>query len=154
MKTVAIDNLVCRVCGLLKSLDEFVKNRRMKRGIDTICKLCNLGKTIEWKKIQDPVKEKERHRKVSARWVEDLKFEVLSHYGVCYCCGESRIEFLTIDHINGDGAVHRKEINMIGYRFYVWLRNNNYPEEFRTACANCNMATRFNKVCPHKLENI
>lgn len=35
---------------------------------------------------------------------QELKREVLKVYGgVCSCCGENRIEFLTIDHVNNDG---------------------------------------------------
>ena len=142
----------CSVCKEFKGFEEFVKTQNTKSGLAALCKECNYLHVIEWKQKQDPIKEKLRHNAVSKKWVEDLKFEVISHYGVCYCCGEDRLPFLTIDHINGGGYQHRKEIGMLGYRFYVWLRNNNYPEEFRTACANCNMAIRYGNICPHKAE--
>ena len=33
---------------------------------------------------------------------------VLDHYGrACSCCGETEPAFLTIDHVNNDGAEHR-----------------------------------------------
>jgi len=85
------------------------------------------------------------------RWQLKLKTKVINYYSnktmKCNCCGESELIFLTIDHINGGGNKHRKEIGMT---FYVWLVNNNYPKEFQVLCMNCNWGRRFNKECPHK----
>lgn len=82
-----------------------------------------------------------------------LKIDILSHYGwVCVCCREKQLEFLTIDHINNDGADHRKEIKKSsGFNFYKWLVTNNYPKGFQVLCFNCNMAKGHseNKKCPH-----
>jgi hypothetical protein len=76
---------------------------------------------------------------------------VLNHYGnTCECCGEPLVEFLTIDHINGGGNKHRKSIGNI--HFYSWLIKNNFPIGYRTLCMNCNFATRYGAVCPHKLQ--
>jgi hypothetical protein len=77
------------------------------------------------------------------------KMIVLSHYGTkCACCGESEIMFLTIDHVNNDGAKHRKEMGS-GSKTYKWLIDNNFPEGFQTLCYNCNCGRRHD-VCPHK----
>jgi hypothetical protein len=75
--------------------------------------------------------------------------EVFEHYGkTCACCGESIKEFLTIDHINGGGEVHRKKI---GRKMYRWLVANNFPEGFQTLCFNCNWGKHINGgICPHK----
>jgi hypothetical protein len=71
----------------------------------------------------------------------DLKLEVFSHYGnKCACCGIDKIECLTIDHINNNGAEHRKQI---GTEIFPWLRKNNYPEDFQILCYNCNYAKQF-----------
>ena len=78
-----------------------------------------------------------------------IKFEVFEHYGkVCACCGEDKIEFLAIDHINGGGTKHRKEVGS-GIHLYQWLRRNNYPEGFRVLCHNCNQALGTYGYCPH-----
>ena len=78
------------------------------------------------------------------------KIEVFNYYGgpVCSCCGESHIEFLSLDHINGGGCQHRKTIK--GKSIYEWCRQNNFPEGFQVLCMNCNFAKRFNRICPHK----
>jgi hypothetical protein len=45
------------------------------------------------------------------KWHAKLRGEYIEPYGNKYkCCGETTYEFLTIDHIQGDGD--KKEINM------------------------------------------
>jgi len=82
------------------------------------------------------------------------KIAVLNHYGdKCACCGEKRWEFLVIDHINGGGAKHVKELNCGGGSgFYHWLIKNHFPEGFRTLCDNCNMSLGRYGYCPHTEE--
>jgi hypothetical protein len=82
----------------------------------------------------------------------------LEHYsgGVprCDCCGEKNIKFLTIDHVNNDGKVHRQTNKEAGWHIYRWLRKNNFPGGFRVLCYNCNMGrAKNNGVCPHKEPN-
>ena len=83
-----------------------------------------------------------------------LRTMILMWYGGrCECCGENRDEFLCIDHINGGGNKHRNEISggkkMASYKFYLWLKRNNFPEGFRILCANCNAAV-VKGLCPHQ----
>lgn len=83
----------------------------------------------------------------------EIKREVFAHYGSkCACCGESIFEFLSIDHINNDGAAHRKELKMTGMGFYRWLRRNSYPPGYQLLCLNCNLAKGWYGICPHKKE--
>lgn len=82
-----------------------------------------------------------------------LRQEVVDAYGgMCACCGEDDRRFLAIDHINRDGAEHRKAIGRPGgIPFYHWLRKNDYPPGFQVLCHNCNWASFWNDgVCPHK----
>lgn len=80
---------------------------------------------------------------------------VLEHYGKqCACCGESKYEFLAIDHINNDGAEQRRSMpNIRGSKFMRWLILNNYPTNFQILCHNCNMAKGFYGQCPHQEVN-
>lgn len=78
------------------------------------------------------------------------RIDVLAHYGnSCACCKESRTEFLVIDHINGGGVKHRKELGIEGIGFYQWLIKNGLPEGFRVLCFNCNFALGHFGYCPH-----
>lgn len=88
-----------------------------------------------------------------------LKWEVLEYYSkgdaLCACCGEDCIAFLTLDHVNNNGAKHRREL---GYDkssprkldLIKWVKANNYPEGFQVLCFNCNAGKYINGgVCPH-----
>jgi hypothetical protein len=82
-----------------------------------------------------------------------IRQEALDHYGgCCTCCGETELVFLTIDHINNDGAEHRRQLGSKGGNsFYYWLRRNSYPDTFQILCWNCNAAKHINGICPHAL---
>ena len=67
----------------------------------------------------------------------------------CACCGVKGLIFLSIDHMNGDGAKHRKEIGG-GDKIYRWLIKNNFPTGFQVLCYNCNVAKGVLSQCPHK----
>lgn len=96
------------------------------------------------------------HRPQCNKWARDCerkrRMKVLIHYGdnppKCACCGESTYEFLAIDHVNNNGAQHRRQIGRS--RFYSWLINNNFPEGYQILCHNCNCAKGFYGECPHK----
>ena len=82
----------------------------------------------------------------------NYKKKCINHYGgKCKCCGESNMVFLSMDHMNNDGAKHRREFKTRGGSdTYRWIIKNNYPKGFQVLCMNCNHAKRFG-VCPHKL---
>lgn len=82
-----------------------------------------------------------------------IRAKAIAHYGgACACCGESESIFLTFDHVNGDGAAHRREMGYSGgHAIVFWLRKHNYPDTIQLLCYNCNMAKAFGRYgCPHK----
>jgi hypothetical protein len=85
----------------------------------------------------------------NARNRQILKQDVIDHYGgQCSCCGEKILDFLTVDHILGDGGRERKVIP--SSRVYHFLKRNNYPKDrYRILCFNCNCGRRQG-ICPHK----
>jgi len=87
--------------------------------------------------------------------IKDIVFAAYGGYK-CVCCGETEPMFLTIDHINNDGAKHRRQISgkrhMAGYHTYKWLMDNNFPDGFQVLCMNCNHGKRMNNgICPHQV---
>jgi hypothetical protein len=94
----------------------------------------------------------ERARKYTAK----LRLEVFSHYcggqPHCQCegCKTTYIGFLQLDHVNGDGAAHRKEnkLGTGGARLWAWVKANGYPEGFQVLCRNCNGAKFTGPQCP------
>ena len=86
-----------------------------------------------------------RERQRASR--QALKKKVLAHYGPggrLNCCWPEcvidDVDMLTLDHVNNDGAAHRKEIKS---RIYNWIVKNNYPDGFQTLCGNHQMKKEF-----------
>ena len=101
----------------------------------------------EWRE-----KNPERHKENNKRNYEKWKARAIDAYGGnrCNCCGETEPLFLSIDHVNNDGAEHRKSVAS-GIKFYKWLAENGYPDGFQVLCHNCNMGKyRNGGVCPHR----
>ncbi len=92
-----------------------------------------------------------------ARERDRLRFETLVAYSgpvpACACCGEDRLVFLTLDHIDGGGNAERR---MAGHRggpqWYRLLRRTGYPPGLRVLCWNCNFAVHRG-VCPHSVSS-
>lgn len=91
---------------------------------------------------------------------QELKRQVLAAYGpTCVCCGEAHEEFLTVDHIAGDGADHRRTLKLggvgknksvgSGWTFYRWLVQQGFPSGYRILCWNCNCSLGMRGYCPH-----
>lgn len=84
-----------------------------------------------------------------------LKQKAINGYGgMCQCCGEKEISFLSIDHVNNDGAAHRKDRGKnTGVFMYRLVIKNEFPKEYQVLCFNCNIGKHLNGgVCPHKLK--
>lgn len=97
----------------------------------------------EWRETHN-----EEHKKYYREYFRKLRLGVIEHYGgKCNCCKETNPIFLTIDHINGGGRKHTREIKI--KRLDVWLKRNNYPRGFQILCYNCNNAKHLNGFCPH-----
>ena len=91
---------------------------------------------------KNPDKFKSKANEYQRNWNFKIKVEVLSHYSKtdypkCVDCGYDKIKALSIDHIEGGGTQHRRQIGG-GGRFYWWLRKNGFPEGYDTVCMNCN----------------
>lgn len=79
-----------------------------------------------------------------ALWAR-LHLEVLMHYSngtlSCALCGEGHFEFLALDHVNGGGAQHRRDVGQGSYQLRE-LQKQGYPAGFRVLCHNCNHLVR------------
>jgi hypothetical protein len=80
------------------------------------------------------------------------RLEIINRYGgSCWCCGETRWEFLALDHKNGGGNKERVSgAYSPGNGMYWWLKKRGWPTGFRIACHNCNSAVAFHGACPHR----
>jgi len=104
------------------------------------------------KALQNYYKNREKYLKKRKEKYQEMRIEVIKHYSKerfeCNCCGEKHIEFLTIDHINNNGAEHRKEIKKSN--IIQWLYKNEFPPGFQVLCFNCNCAKGIYGYCPHE----
>ena len=97
------------------------------------------------------IEHKEHRHELHRQRYAARRAAVFDHYGhECECCGDRHPEFLTIDHINGDGAKHRKAIGQNS--IYRWLVANEFPPGFRVLCMNCNWTRGLYGHCPHEEE--
>ena len=99
-------------------------------------------------------KHREERRVYLQGYMRSLKLETFEHYGgvYCLCCREARLEFLTLDHIAGDGAKHKRALGLSsggGYSFYRKLKKAGFPPGLRVLCWNCNCALGQYGYCPH-----
>src|SRR3990167_3965610 len=152
---------VCRRCRITTTEDRsswYVESRRAD-GLSWWCRPCVLdsNKTRYW---ADPEKHRRRARRPENRTYAAtsrcrVRDEVIRLFGEhCACSGcyvDDRI-FLQVDHINGNGAAHRKELGTNSRNttlFYKWLLNNpDRHHEFRLLCGPCNQSCGTRGVCP------
>jgi DNA-directed RNA polymerase subunit RPC12/RpoP len=147
--------LVCAVCGWSGDVGAYTRAR---------CPMCNRRRAQEWrerhpervaaqaKAARERITEDRRadQRVRGARLHAEYRNAALRHYGGrCACCGEDNWRFLAIDHIDGGGGQHRREVGTLSMA--RWLVQQGFPEGFRLLCHNCNHARGAYGFCPHEL---
>lgn len=165
---------VCTICGEEKFQSAFFPAKRAKSGFHAACKKCHTDQVrywrnknpLKWKKISTSYSKKnwKKYRESVSIWRkkthQELKGIVYDHYKpICACCKEKEFKFLSIDHINNDGAEERRRIfgrerAGSGTAYYKWVITNNFPSNLQILCMNCNYGKARNKgICPHKILN-
>jgi len=156
------ENPRCSKCGVKLTDKNWYPSFRKRNSC--ICKKCDYEKTKRWRQ-----NNRDKYNQMAKMWYQKnrdkcnqsqrekrhrLKNEVIDAYGgKCACCGETRKEYLSIDHVNGNGNKHKREIGAGNSEdLYRWLKQNDYPEGFQVLCFNCNMGKRNFSVCPHNEE--
>ena len=147
----------CKVCSILYTRKYYSEHKEkclkkmaetyQSRDLSGICVLCGNNQKVFGKKCGYCQKKSEITRKKRRAGSRD---KVFNKYGdICACCGENNKRFLTIDHIENNGAQHRKVIK--GAYFYDWLVKNDFPIGYQTLCWNCNLGKYHNGgICPHR----
>jgi len=140
------------------SIYRLLKFNNYPDGYQVLCSNCNI------KKVKVSARERAQtgtlSQKISYDTEQRLKNKVFSHYSIdgqikCLCCEENDIDVLCLDHIHGDGNIHRKTMGLKGGKdMYRWIKNNDYPDTFRVLCSNCNKSLGNRGYCPHDTEMI
>lgn len=153
----------CSKCEQVKTEDNFAAKLKGSGQRRYICKACALALGKDWRRSH-PENEKVRQSKYYEKnkgearnlykrnYHRRLRLQALEALGGrCACCGETTVEFLAIDHINGGGTAHRKALRRHGSSTYLELKRRGYPKgEFQVLCHNCNLAKGFYGACPHE----
>jgi len=135
-----------KTCSACRASNKRSREKRTKLGL---CRLCP-------RPIDPGVGLCETHRvqarERSKKDREEFKKLIYDHYGgECACCGETEIRFMTVDHVENDGADHRRKLfGKNTGTVHRWLVKNKFPPGFQMLCFNCNAAKQFFGQCPHK----
>lgn len=151
---------LCRSCANENRKKWRLENLDIARAKDRKSRLLHRDyykrQIAKWReKNRDTVREYARthaqtpeYKKKRASFILAVKIEVLGHYGqngVPECkCGFKDIRALSLDHIYGDGATHRRKLKgACGYRMYAILKASGFPAGYQTLCMNCQWIKKF-----------
>ena len=139
---------VCWLCKDDKPDSEYSKLRSSPGKLHYICKSCSNIRAKKWY-----AENRERGKANRLAWARELRKRAVLAIGgySCRCCGESHASMLDIDHIDGDGAAHRKSV---GGMLSVYHDVIAEPKRFQMLCCNCNQSKRRlgKNKCEHELE--
>ena len=133
------------------------RERNKKNKAAGLCITCGVNKAIENKtNCSKCITHKYNENR-------NLKIETFNAYGGCVCvnCGITDVDVLALDHVNNDGAKHRKELAPKkkghpagGANVYRKLRRLNFPDKnrFQVLCSNCNCLKLCNRGKLRKVE--
>lgn len=134
----------------LRILLERQKQKRHQAQTGGLCSVCGGQKDRKnWRCTNCFARQKERMRE-RLQQSQDIVYHRYGGYR-CTCCGETIRQFLSLDHIHGDGNKHRKEIGGRMPQLYKWIIANDFPPIFQVLCLNCNIGRHRNGgICPHQ----
>lgn len=124
---------------------------RAQREANGVCRNCGSRPPIEGLKYCD--KCRGFQRKSFAKTKQKALDAIFDFYGrKCACCGESNPYFLTVDHVNNDGAKERRRRQ--GSSFFISVAKaialGSSREDIQILCFNCNCGKHRNSgACPH-----
>jgi hypothetical protein len=143
----------CTICSEIfpRTPEFWHKKKSSKDGLSSsYCKICNVKQHNQYSKDnRKMVYERARQYRKNTR-IKCLDY-YSNHTMKCACCQESIFEFLTLDHIQNDGAEQRRKFGERGnFKIMLWAIKNNFPPMFQVLCWNCNCAKHLFGECPHK----
>lgn len=130
----------CNACTAKLREEKGLERERWRQA--GLCTTCGAGRDLEGVTC-DACRTRRRARHLR------LKQKVMDGYGGrCACCGDTFLARLTIDHVNNDGAEHRRSLSNEA-ALYQQLLNKGFPPGFQVLCASCNLAKHVAGYCPH-----
>lgn len=121
---------ICAKCKKWKSISRFDKNINKKTGLQPSCVDCRHVYYF---------KENRRIKLIC----------MIGYGGRCSCCGDNRIEMLTVEHIRNKGHKLMYDGTLTLMKKLIRL---NFPDGYTCLCYGCNSLTRHGKPCVHSKE--
>ena len=129
--------------GIKKKAEYRENNRENKKKVDHAYYKKNKEKHINqsraWAKKKGRAYCRELQKRSTKKRTEDL-YKLMG--GKCVCCGIDDSIYFSIDHVNNDGYLERK--NGKAKKKLTISRYLEAPERFQLLCANCNWAKHVN----------
>jgi hypothetical protein len=147
--------ILCIQCNWSKRYDGICAHNRIKHTSKNIKNKC------QFDECNNILSTNKYHRKYCSVRCRSLSYKrkkrskarevVFNAYGdFCKCCKENTVEFLTLEHINNDGQLHRAKMNQDNFKVWIDAARQNNKNKFSVLCMNCNWSKGKFGYCPHK----
>lgn len=145
---------ICNDCGVELNCDntfEFYDKSNVY-----LCVNCVIKKSSKRESAKDCIikySSLKQRRLWNKKYTLNKRLELINGYGsICACCEENNLLYLTIDHINNDGADEKRRFNNNMFAFYKKLKTFNFPKDnYQLLCYNCNCSKGAYGQCYHDL---
>lgn len=101
----------------------------------------------DWTRRKQDSRRTRGVRRLKRKSLREQMFDNLGHQ--CSCCGESNKVFLTLEHLDGRGAEHRRKRSS-NSGILVDVKREGWPKDkYTVLCFNCNCGKAKVGQCPH-----
>lgn len=134
------------LCEYYKAIRKYAPDK-----FQVLCYSCNCNKANQTvKKKEYSTNPVYMHNLENNRRIKDKFFDTYGRKCNCPGCSEIRREYLTLDHVQNDGAIRKKEHHGRGLGEYRRAIREYRPDIYQTLCFNCNCGKERNGgSCPH-----
>lgn len=139
----------CCHCKKIKNISEFSNDSRMADGLARRCRICKHKEYLKY--LQHNLDRTRRHnlkyKKIAYEILADGKEIKCCMHDEYNCCGNPYdTDYLSLDHINGNGADQKRKFkSSSSHTIYRWVINN--PEEAKNTlqivCMNFNVKKKI-----------
>lgn len=127
---------------------EYQRKAKAKARRKGLCRTCLKASAASGKSQCQQCLEKLRRRE-QKRTSELREQCIRACGGKCCCCGPQVDKYFQLDHVNDDGAEHKKLLtgNPRNGNMYRWAAKNGFPDNLQLLCCNCHQAKSYFGGC-------